>query len=435
LPGSKTSHYPPNGQGIQASELREAKDHHVTEPIVHGYYQSTHAKAGFHEGSMPATGLHRDGDFRVQHLGLEHFILGKALPCIDGTVSVQSLPQEIFSTTILQNMMVDQNDSPQDSIDIESGMAYYSDVTYRRNEGPLRHIPSQMTCTLPLAAVAAPNFDYEAFQKLWMEVPPHPDLIKMVPWLTSPCLAEQLLHHVPNCPPGPVSRDPTFDLSPLLSAGIIEELQASSLFSSRVFRVPKSDDETSRFIFDGRCFDDIFRAAIGPPPDLPLPLITEVIDTILSGWSVISSNDAKSMFFQFSIDRSLSRFFEFRVCPGRRGRFRRLCLRALPMGVCFAPTWAQHVSSFLASIVRHRCRHIKFAIIVWIDNFIILSHSEADDREVRRVFDEVVASVNLKFKGWTGGLSRLEALGMSFDLEARTARPTAQKNYQTCRFN
>ena len=73
------------------------------------------------------------------------------------------------------------------------------------------------------------------------------------------------------------------------------------------------------------------------------------------------------------------------------------------------PTWAQHVSTYLANVVRHRCRHIRFSIIVWIDNFIILSNSVADDSEIRRVFDEVAASVNLHMKGWTGGGSKFRS--------------------------
>jgi hypothetical protein len=213
-----------------------------------------------------------------------------------------------------------------------------------------------------------------ALRDLWRHVPPSDDLVMMTQWLTSVELATLLVPFVDPQWEGDVpTRYETLDISPLLQNGTVESSSVGRCrLSARIFRVPKSDNTFSRFIFDGRRFDEIFHSALGDPPPMPLPSITDVIDGILSGWSVISSIDAKSMFFQFSIHPSLREVFTFRL-GGRRGNFRRLRLAA-----CFAPTWAQHVSAYLISVLQRRNSFHKFRMFAWIDNFILVTKSACD---------------------------------------------------------
>jgi hypothetical protein len=51
--------------------------------------------------------------------------------------------------------------------------------------------------------------------------------------------------------------------------------------------------------------------------------------------------------------------------------------------------------------------------------------SAADVRVVRAAFDEVAGALNLEMKGWQGGGAQLDVLGLSVDLSAHRASPTA----------
>jgi hypothetical protein len=309
------------------------------------------------------------------------------------------------------------------------GMIYW-------NGNERRQIPRMWCMTrssdanLPLAPVTSPEFDYNVLRKWWTIVLPQPALIEMVEWISTDSLSKILSlpeYHIDRID-DKTTRVVNFDIAPLLTSRTIEVLQPhqSNFITAPVFTVPKSDGKTSRFILDGRTFDSIFRKAIGAPPLMPLPQIPEVVDQILSGWNIISSNDAKSMFYQFPLHPELRKYFGFTLGVGRRRQTKvayRMC--ALPMGVCFAPTFAQHVSNYFCEVVRYNVpSSIKFVLFPWVDNFILLTNSVADDRHIRTVFDRIAAELHLIMKGWEGGAAALDALGISFDLAKHSAKPT-----------
>ena len=291
-------------------------------------------------------------------------------------------------------------------------------------DGIPHRIPTLRRCSLPLAPVAPPDFDYGALRKLFDEVPPDAQLLRLLSYLSTEHLARKLEDYVRNEDVSyrALTSKPISGLSQLTDTGTIEEADYSYLVS-KVFTVPKSDNQSSRFVFDGRVFDEIFKASVGEPPETPLPLITEVVQEILSGWSVVSTIDAKSMFYQFRIHRRLRKWTSFRVEDDPR-TFR---LTVLPMGVCFAPAWAQRLMLFLTQVVRRRNPDVEFGTVVWIDNVILLTRDPRDDEIIRLQFDRLFAEVKLQMKGWEGGHGTSDILGISFDLTRRIAQPTEQK--------
>src|SRR3569833_4633118 len=66
-----------------------------------------------------------------------------------------------------------------------------------------------------------------------------------------------------------ITRNIQFDINPLVRSGTVETVASlpqgygiTNLIASRVFTVPKSDGATSRFIWDGRAFNEIFHTAM-----------------------------------------------------------------------------------------------------------------------------------------------------------------------------
>ena len=93
---------------------------------------------------------------------------------------------------------------------------------------------------------------------------------------------------------------------------------------------------------------------------MPLPMIPDVLSRVLVGWTHIATNDAKSMFFQFSLHPLLRKYFGFTLASRRRCPDR-YHMSALPMGVCFA-TFAQHVSNYICDYVLALLPRINFLL-------------------------------------------------------------------------
>jgi hypothetical protein len=294
--------------------------------------------------------------------------------------------------------------------------------------------PRPTACRLPLGAVQAGCFDYTAFRRMINAAPPadvHDDLRRMLKWFTSPLLAE-LLHRARHAQPDQVP-PPCFDeclrhLQPhhldnrgIHVARIID--RADAHFGAVAFLVPKSDLEHSRFVWNGHEFDKWFKLAHGPPPPMPPLHPRLVITRILSGWRHISMIDFSSWFFQFRLPPELQPFFAFNVHDTT------MVMTVLPMGVCFAPAWAQHVALFITQEVHRRLRDLHFDIVVWIDNLLVLSHDARDDARIRATLDRVLVELSVRAKAWeTGshGGTRITALGLNIDLRTRTIRPSAK---------
>jgi hypothetical protein len=317
-----------------------------------------------------------------------------------------------------------------------------SQSTVSWNDAVRRQPPSsgEGRCVLPLAEVASPLFRYNVLRGMFEhELTPPKHLLTMVDWITTDSLSSILSardlrkERIEDC----ITRVVTFDVNDLIASGTVESLRGttlSNILTAPVFTVPKSDGKSSRFILDGRCFDELFKSAEIELPPMPLPQIPVVVDDILSGWKVISTCDAKSMFFQFSLVPCLRKFFGFtfgaqRNCTSKQNEPYRMC--ALPMGVCFAPTFAQHISNYICAVVRCRVvSSIRFQLFAWVDNFILLTNSCDDDSVVRTVFDMVTGELHLVMKMWEGGSSTLDALGISFNLDKRSASPMPTKQQQ-----
>ena len=101
---------------------------------------------------------------------------------------------------------------------------------------------------------------------------------------------------------------------------------------------------------------------------MPIPNIRDIIDKA-GEFNWVALADAASMFYQFKIDNSLRKFFGARV-SSLRGEFKKVMMNVLPMGACFAPALAQHISLQICNIVRSRTK-LDVAVFSWIDNFMI----------------------------------------------------------------
>ena len=190
--------------------------------------------------------------------------------------------------------------------------------------------------------------------------------------------------------------------------------------------MPKSDKETSRFIWDGSHFDMLFKRAVGKPPAMPLLHMRDVIRRLLYGWSHVSAADFKSFFFQFGLqltDPSVLGFY-MRGAPHTA-----LAMTVLPMGVCFAPASGEHVACYLVEVLHHRLQHhhLRFDIVVWVDNLIVLTNNQHDDELIRDAADALFGEVNLQIKdGWKIGDkdgTQLEGLGLQIDLRQALIKP------------
>jgi hypothetical protein len=164
-----------------------------------------------------------------------------------------------------------------------------------------------------------------------------------------------------------------------------------------------------------------------PKPGL---YIRDVVDRLLHPRAkVIATVDAKSMFYQFAIPPSLRRYFVFNKPSARVESDSCIRLTVLPMGISFAPSWAQHVSQFLIEVVRNRFPPADshwWDAAVWIDNFIFVADDERTLAQLRSTFEAVASSVNLTLKPWEGGGHQLEVLGVALNVREKTARITAK---------
>jgi hypothetical protein len=197
------------------------------------------------------------------------------------------------------------------------------------------------------------------------------------------------------------------------------------------FKVPKGE-AMARLVVDGRPFDDRLRAAGLTVPPMPKPglYIRDVVDRLLQPRAmVIATVDAKSMFYQFAIPPSLRPYFVFKNPAAHLDGGTSIRLTVLPMGISFAPSWAQHVSQFLVDVVRKRLPPSEaqwWDATVWIDNFIFVADGEHTLALLRSTFEAVASFVNMTLKPWEGGGHQLEVLGIALDVQRKTASITGK---------
>jgi hypothetical protein len=166
-----------------------------------------------------------------------------------------------------------------------------------------------------------------------------------------------------------------------------------------------------------------------PKPGL---FIREIVDKLLHPKAeVIATIDARSMFYQFAIPTSLREFFIFNRPAARLPKGGAVRLAVLPMGISFAPAWAQHVSQFLLEVAKKRLPPTStqwWDAAVWIDNFLFVADGGSTLSCVRAVFDAVAAEVNLVMKPWEGGGHELDVLGIGLNVRDKTAKITSKSH-------
>ena len=302
---------------------------------------------------------------------------------------------------------------------------------------------SGVLCLLPLGAVAAATCIFDRLRALWLRHPavrPHTDFILMCDWLSTSKLADvlsanlekvltenlEVAQHL-STPLNKRNCLGHLSILEITELGIARSLPAAEAptFWARAFLVEKSDHKTSRFIWNGGNFDILFHATFGPEPPMPRLHMRDAVRRLLAGWRRISTADFKSFFFQFGLHPALQRLFGFYMHGTA------LAMTVMPMGICFAPSWAQHVSLYLVELIHARLPSVEFDIIVWIDNLVLLCNSVADEKLIQDTADDLFAEVNLVTKGWqdkpADGGNIIEVLGVNVNLRDHlrpTVRPT-----------
>jgi hypothetical protein len=315
-------------------------------------------------------------------------------------------------------------------------------VAWREADGTItRRTLVGPRCHKPLAEICRPDFSYAAWALTHSEVAPHPDLMKLWKWMATDELATllgtvvgQWAHTVKG-----TSAIDAQDVKVLKKSGTaVDGGLTRERMRINAFKVPKGDHE-ARLVLDGRRFDDMLRTLehqrkLQLPPMPPLH-IRDTIDTLLApSRTVIATVDAKSMFYQFHIHPTLSAFFAL-------SGFENVRFAALPMGITFAPAWAQHLSNHLLAVTRARYareRHTgEWDAAAWIDNYIFAADNISTMEHVKTIFLALASEVNMRLKEWTvteGATHTLEALGILLDVRARTAAPTAKSREVMNRF-
>jgi hypothetical protein len=289
---------------------------------------------------------------------------------------------------------------------------------------------------LPLAPIVCPGFRYTALVPLFEEVEPATDLRTLLAWLTTDALSTALAGVVPPevRHVGESSHIGKREVKRLLRTQTIEHCALSSARGTvSAFKVPKSET-SSRLVINGKPFDDLLKAAGITTPPMPKPglFIREIVDMLLHHKAeVIATVDARSMFYQFAIPPSLRAFFIFNRPAARMSTGGAVRLAVLPMGISFAPSWAQHVSQFLLEVTKKRLPPTDtqwWDAAVWIDNFLFVADGEPTLARVRAAFDAVASEVNLALKPWEGGGHELDVLGIALNVRDKTAKITSKSH-------
>ena len=287
-------------------------------------------------------------------------------------------------------------------------------------------------CFLPLAPIAAPDFNFDALRQLFTEVSPPDDMSLVVSMFTTDIIANFVTEHPDfeaSCKNTSlskvVSREPAIfnALDTLICQGTLSKTHSSKCaFVLPVFTVPKHDGVSSRLIIDCRPINDILRDF--PMPRMPLPELGVLIGKALRH-SYMAARDAASMFYQFALHPSLAALLQIRV-GGHRGAFRSLQVNVLPMGITIAPSCAQIISNYIAAVLMHRL-HNTVEVVCWVDNFIFFGDSPEDVQRALSAFDVLCSDLQFVIKeDHTKPSTSLVALGLLFDLSSKEVSPSTE---------
>lgn len=280
---------------------------------------------------------------------------------------------------------------------------------------------------LPLGKIVEPSFLYDKLSSLFHQAPPHDDLVEMISWLEEDTFANLLRQHLypmssdVSSQQRKVSRQQAIysDLKHLVSQKTFTHPNHYSTLFNAVFTVPKSDGHSSRLIFDGRLVNSLIEKSGIRVPPTPLPPLSELIHRHLP-FKIRATLDAMSMFYQFRVEsKSLQALLGFKL-GGTRGNFCPLLFGVLPMGLSFAPAFAQHVSMYMLDRVRQKIEGhgVTYVLDVWIDNFIISASTDELCQALVREVQQIAMYLGLRLKpcvtSGSGGIG-IDILGLRFE--------------------
>jgi hypothetical protein len=302
------------------------------------------------------------------------------------------------------------------------------------------------TCRLPLAAVTAGTLNYDALYEMFRETGlnrVHTDLRMMLNWIRTTSLADRLQKFLESddttSSSSTVGETTTITQQLKIAVTVRPEHYRNLRLVTTAFLVPKSDNVSSRFIWNGKKFDKLFKRAGFFIPRMPtLDIRNAIIKLLDPRWKFVTQTDFRSWFFQFALHPSISHYFGFRINDAL------LRMIVLPQGIGFSPALAQHTSLFIASYVasqlQRRQLNIEYDFVIWIDNIILLTRTAADATTVKNVFDETTARLNIAKKPWEDGSNNgttTTALGLDIDLRQQILRPSSRlvHNFVTAQQN
>jgi Reverse transcriptase (RNA-dependent DNA polymerase) len=270
-------------------------------------------------------------------------------------------------------------------------------------------------CTAALDPISKGRLEVDKLRSLaqgegaWSE-----ELEMMWQWTTTPVLANRLVAHLDGEMPRPVSRGfSREDVAMLESSGVLLPLQPRLVATG--FKVRKSSG-LSRFVWDGREFNSLFKRSGLKTPEMCLPRITEIVEPALK-YPYAAARDASAFFYQFPVCTELARLFGVKICS-RRGAFSLRCMKVTPMGVCFVPAYAQRCANSILQILRNRVKTKRgWEARCWVDNFLIFADSPEVLQEVLTAFDHLAQEIGLLLKPAELSVEgRFDFLGLSAKL-------------------
>jgi len=162
------------------------------------------------------------------------------------------------------------------------------------------------------------------------------------------------------------------------------------------FKIPKKGNEDSRFLLNGKLFDELLKKTSFELPKMGIEPIDVFLRAFLR-YRKIATRDATSFFYQIGVPDSLSELLGMRIGAGR-GEFLAARMLRLPMGVCFAPAVAQAISNLVCDLVRDMLKHIEFFAEAWVDNFIFCADNDEDMNLVLSTFQQICETISLDCK-------------------------------------
>lgn len=180
----------------------------------------------------------------------------------------------------------------------------------------------------------------------------------------------------------------------LLNVNTIQRVKEGITLWLHCFKIPKKDNKGSRFLVDGRTFDDLLKQTSFQNPAMGLPRIDIFIKALLK-YKLVATRDATSFFYQIEIPPNVRKWFGLRFGAGKRGSFCTAVMKKLPMGVCFSPSLAQGLAGLVCSLIKKRLPHLDFFAEPWVDNFIFAANSQKDLDAILATFQAICDEINL----------------------------------------